>query len=306
MNVMLELKKSLSVVSDFIGQRSVIYIDYPIYGNGGDLLIMHGAMKFFEGRGIKVLAAFTCSNCDYSHIDKLLQSNDCCIVLNGGGNFGDIYERHQAVRTEIYKKYQNQRILLLPQSAHYEDSNNVEKDSLIISALTDSLFLARDKETKALFESFGVPTKLCPDMAHELYGKLAISSKKTTAPFHFIRNDIERDMGLEQYDNGLDWVNVLSFFDKLVIRVIVNLQKRTNIFGQLSFKFWAWYVALLSNRFSLFFSSHEKIVTSRMHGHILSCLVEVPSVVIDNTYGKNSRYVENWTKHLAIQVIKKK
>lgn len=126
MNVMLELKKSLSVVSDFIGQRSVIYIDYPIYGNGGDLLIMHGAMKFFEGRGIKVLAAFTCSNCDYSHIDKLLQSNDCCIVLNGGGNFGDIYERHQAVRTEIYKKYQNQRILLLPQSAHYEDSNKVE------------------------------------------------------------------------------------------------------------------------------------------------------------------------------------
>ena len=36
-----------------------------------------------------------------------------------------------------------------------------------------------------------------------------------------------------------------------------------------------------------------------MHGHILACLVDVPNIVIDNSYGKNSGYYKQWTSRVA-------
>jgi pyruvyl transferase EpsO len=40
------------------------------------------------------------------------------------------------------------------------------------------------------------------------------------------------------------------------------------------------------------------VVTNRLHGHILSCLLGVPNVVLDNTYGKNSAYYRCWYRDL--------
>jgi len=37
------------------------------------------------------------------------------------------------------------------------------------------------------------------------------------------------------------------------------------------------------------------VVTDRLHGHILSFVMSVRSTVLDNCYGKNSRYATAWT-----------
>jgi Exopolysaccharide biosynthesis protein len=37
------------------------------------------------------------------------------------------------------------------------------------------------------------------------------------------------------------------------------------------------------------------VVTDRLHGHILACLMDKKHVVIDNSYGKNSTYMNQWT-----------
>jgi pyruvyl transferase EpsO len=37
------------------------------------------------------------------------------------------------------------------------------------------------------------------------------------------------------------------------------------------------------------------VVTDRLHGHILAMLMDMPTLVLDNSYGKNSRYAAVWT-----------
>jgi pyruvyl transferase EpsO len=40
--------------------------------------------------------------------------------------------------------------------------------------------------------------------------------------------------------------------------------------------------------------SAERVVTDRLHGHILSRLLDKPQIVIDNDYGKIRRYIGVW------------
>ncbi|MBS4162042.1 pyruvyl transferase, partial [Klebsiella pneumoniae] len=52
------------------------------------------------------------------------------------------------------------------------------------------------------------------------------------------------------------------------------------------------------NKSVRFFSRYESVVTSRLHGHILSCLLQKENVVIDNSYGKNANYYNTWMKDI--------
>jgi pyruvyl transferase EpsO len=38
------------------------------------------------------------------------------------------------------------------------------------------------------------------------------------------------------------------------------------------------------------------VVTDRLHGHILSLLLGIPHVLMENTYGKLGRFYETWTR----------
>jgi len=40
------------------------------------------------------------------------------------------------------------------------------------------------------------------------------------------------------------------------------------------------------------------VVTDRLHGHILSLLLGIPHVVLDNSYGKVRQFHETWTKSM--------
>ena len=41
-------------------------------------------------------------------------------------------------------------------------------------------------------------------------------------------------------------------------------------------------------------SKYNFVITTRLHGHILSILLGVPSIIIDNSYGKNKRFYFSW------------
>src|SRR5262249_29798872 len=40
------------------------------------------------------------------------------------------------------------------------------------------------------------------------------------------------------------------------------------------------------------------VITDRLHGHILSLLLGIPHVVLDNSYGKLSHFHETWTRSM--------
>ena len=83
----------------------------------------------------------------------------------------------------------------------------------------------------------------------------------------------------------------------------INRILKLNSLNNLIFKIWYKHAYSLVFKMSKVFSSYESIVTSRLHGHILSCLVDVPSSIINNSYGKNTEYYKVWTKDLEITSV---
>src|SRR3546814_13361207 len=42
-------------------------------------------------------------------------------------------------------------------------------------------------------------------------------------------------------------------------------------------------------------STGERVVTDRLHAHILSLLLDIPHVLLDNSYGKVAGFADQWT-----------
>ena len=61
---------------------------------------------------------------------------------------------------------------------------------------------------------------------------------------------------------------------------------------------WYQHAMQVIERCQAVFLSYDNVVTSRLHGHIFSCLLGLPNEVCDNSYGKNTGYYHQWTKDI--------
>ena len=136
------LKHKLAEILDVIPRHSsVVYLDYPLYGNVGDLLIMKGTEAFFEAYGIKVRERWNAEN----FIPGRRIPKDAIIVCQGGGNFGDLYPHFQQFRERVVEHYPDNRIVILPQSIYYEHEENIIKTRGILAAHPDLHLFTREK-----------------------------------------------------------------------------------------------------------------------------------------------------------------
>src|SRR3546814_11822273 len=94
---MRSLKARLQAVRGLVPlDRPVLYLDYPVHLNIGDLLINLGTEAWFGSAGYEI--ACRASVFDFGRRDAGRISPDSSIVLHGGGNFGDLYPIHQEFR----------------------------------------------------------------------------------------------------------------------------------------------------------------------------------------------------------------
>jgi pyruvyl transferase EpsO len=66
---------------------------------------------------------------------------------------------------------------------------------------------------------------------------------------------------------------------------------------------WARYSGTLVRDAVELFAKSDHVVTDRLHGHILACLMDKSSTVVDNFYGKNFSYVNAWTAGSALVTL---
>ncbi|MCY8074055.1 polysaccharide pyruvyl transferase family protein [Bacillus haynesii] len=296
------LKHKLAEILDVIPRHSsVVYLDYPLYGNVGDLLIMKGTEAFFEAYGIKVCERWNAEN----FIPGRRIPKDAIIVCQGGGNFGDLYPHFQQFRERVVEHYPDNRIVILPQSIYYEHEENVKKTRDILAAHQDLHLFTREK---ASFE-FAVKRfegmkniRMMPDMAHQLWPIAPSAEKPSESVLRLIRTDKEANSSLQKAGepDTYDWNVILSEGDKRGIKRLQTInvlnKKAGNPLPIASY--WKRYSDSLVDKSIRFFSRYESVITSRLHGHILSCLLEKENVVIDNSYGKNANYYNTWMKDI--------
>lgn len=290
----------LSSQYDIILQKidsDYIFIDLPYYSNIGDTLIWEGTEELLKNIKFKCLLRASYETFQFPELTE-----ETIILMMGGGNWGDLYLPHNDLRKKVVQEYPNNKIIILPQTVYYEGAYNARWDAHIFRQHKNLIICARDKYSYRILKAYGFcrNVMLVPDMAFCINkNKL---NKYTKQQLHkdllFKRIDKEEsDEDLintlsEKYDVS-DWPFYIEFdplFEKL--KSLIN-EGRCNEADEYAVNTY------LPNRVKVgveFISQYDRVFSNRLHGTILSILLDKEVYIFDNSYGKNSQYYNAWLK----------
>lgn len=299
------LKNSLNQICTLIEHKSnVVFLDYPLYFNVGDLLIMHGTLQFFRENNIDLRLKMCKENFSLKKLKQSIDRNTT-IILQGGGNFGDIYCSHQDLRESVVKNFPDNKIILLPQSVHFAKQENLIKSQLIFNQHKNIYLFARDSVSYDILKKFSPYTQLMPDMAHYLHGHLVQQTQQKGKTLWFIRRDKEMipeqsNISYLEHTKPIDWEDLISSTDIVRYKKIKKLIKYNKILNinridSSIYNSWERLSYELIQRSNDYFLDFDSIITSRLHAHIFGSLLNIPTQIIDNNYRKNSLYYKEWT-----------
>jgi hypothetical protein len=310
--ILISLKQELKKIVELINKEDAFYFDYPMHLNVGDLLIYAGTEAFFKEYNINIRLRRCLQTFDINEVKKNITKNTT-IICHGGGNLGDLYPLLQKLREELVINFPNNRIILLPQTGYFSNQDEMKKSAAIFSAHKDCHLFARDLPTLELLKNFSDKVILCPDMAHQLYGEFPLKNKVESIEknkLYFLRKDIEASQLEKNIESTLsasavvkDWDDIVTSNDIMYARIYSKLARISNISHLSIFKdkindLWYKHTLNIIERARNEFMKYDLVVTSRLHGHIFSCLLGIPNQVCDNSYGKNLGYYNQWTKDI--------
>ena len=299
------VKRQLEPIVPLIGRdRPMLYLDYPIHENIGDLLINAGTERFFEEHGLRVWRRHSIFDFPPGAYGKLPPGT--VVVLHGGGNFGDIWVEHQEFRERVVREFPEQRIVAMPQTVHFRDGERARRAFATLAAHRDLHLFVRDRVSERTLREGGMRNvALAPDMAHALWPTLrAAPGRGGREALHMYRDDIES--GAVPADlvghrgAALDWADSVPAAHFALFRAVRKLHVLAgHAPGRLQLSS-LWYPVrdrIIADGIAMF-SGRSQIVTNRLHGVILAALLELPVVAFDNSYGKLSTYIDAWLPDL--------
>ncbi len=283
------------------GDRPVALLDFPQTPNVGDSVIWLGVMTYLKRRGIR--PCYQCSNRTYSPATLARRIGNGTILLSGGGNFGDLYLPHQELREAVVRGFPRNPIVQLPQTIHFETTAALAAARAVFDAHPEVTLLARDDGSLDVARaSFRARSILCPDAGFAL-GALP----RPAAPAHRVvwlaRGDKEAPaLPREEVPPGvarMDWLqDDTTPLLTLSLRLAQLLRHRPATRAPLQGTLSATYEAVARQRVrrgARLLGGGRVVVTNRLHGHILSMLLGIRHVVLDNSYGKVSAFYRTWT-----------
>lgn len=283
--------------------RPVAFVDYPNHYNPGDCAIWAGERTAIEALDRDVAYVADQRSFSVRALDRL--APDATILVHGGGNFGDIYPSHQVFREQLAQICRHHRIVHLPQTIHFTDPELERRTARFLAGHPDSFLFARDERSHRRALQYGVPCALAPDSAIAL-APLNPTSSVGQGTLWALRLDVERRESPHVRPNGswtADWPP-----DPLPLKLVrytpafVHAKRGGPSTGPR--------IAILKRAFDWlangrvragvdFLSQAERVVTDRLHAHILCTMLGIPNVLLDNSYGKNRSFYATWTDGLS-------
>lgn len=279
--------------------KKCILLDVPYYTNIGDTLIWQGTKHFLADNKITCLFSASKETFKFPHL-----SEDVVILLQGGGNFGDIWIQHQQFRSRVIAYYPNNKIIILPQTVFFSEKANMLSDAEKLGKHENLTIVGRDRVSYDILIKYYHKNNilLLPDMAFcidpDTLSRQGVKPVKTA--LFFKRTDKE--------------ANNLSNFSAVIPSTaeehewptmephILNWKELWE--GRIQNRFpmiydWYWDKVMRPYYINLgvrFIGSYKLIYTTRLHGAILSVLLGKSLTFFDNSYGKNSSFYDTWLK----------
>jgi pyruvyl transferase EpsO len=291
-----------AIVALLPAHRRIVYLDIPDHGNVGDRLIHAGAEAFFARHRVQV--GYRCTVYDFNagYMARALGA-DTMIVLHGGGNFGTLWPRHQDFREHILRSYPSHRVVVLPQSVHFDRSETAAASAAAFRAHANLTICVRDLASEAAARNFCDHVLLMPDMAHALWGRFQPGPPTRPETLVIARTDHEAAQGAAVLatieGRHTDWPSFLGAGDQRTVRLLRSLHRRIRRSAAAAFlpaplSAGTLEGGLMIRRAVDLLAAHPMLVTDRLHGIILAALLGRPVRYLDNSYGKLSGYVESW------------
>lgn len=287
------------------GQKYAL-VDFPDHPNVGDSAIWVGEIALMN----QVAGAeptYVSRNLNDFNRDELIRKTEGGpIFIHGGGNFGDIWPRHQMFRNHLLETFKGRDIIQLPQSVHFDHPHNFEETARLIEGHGRFHMMVRDVNSfEQLAKANCRSLELLPDSAFGIGPLPYIAGRKKNILF-LLRTDKEKvnlnTSFISDIKNSVhrDWLQE----NHRVIKAIRLSNKFRSMFksgdGSSEIHLCNDFANNRVNRGLKILRDSHFIVTDRLHVHILSTLLGIRHVVLDNYYGKISSYMDKWTGSIGL------
>jgi pyruvyl transferase EpsO len=301
-SILCELKGRLTKITDVLNPHSpIIYIDYPLHRNVGDLLINLGTESFFESQMLKVKRRYNLLNLP-KRIEGVERGDT--LVFHGGGNLGDLYPEHLDAMFSVLAQFPLNRAVQFPQTVFFQDDRQRESRCRDLKKYSQLDIFVRDSKSFAGLDEHGIPNlHLVPDMAHHLYGYLnPTSPPDVNRQLFFFRTDVEGGVVPARIANfadlAVDWDSCIHHSDRLALgflRRFVTAARRVGLSIDVH-RMWYHFRNNMARSGVEMLSQPQSIYTNRLHAMLLGVLLGRTVYWFDNSYGKLSSYVETWLR----------
>lgn len=301
-----ELKIRLgAIASVFENSRRVVYFDYPVHLNLGDLLINLGTEVFFQEHRINVWKRYYVY--DFPKRIKGMD-DDVVIACHGGGNFGDIWPLYQQQREALLALYPRNRFVILPQTCYFSSERALSESAAKLCRHNDLHVFVRDLVSQQRLQRAGLSNvAMMPDMAHMLFGVLNSGPELgASGALRLIRTDREsagpHSLGGSAVSPppSVDWQDIIGRRNATMANLIwksMTLQRTIGMPGQKSRR-WYWIRDRVIKDGVSTFSKYSEVYTDRLHAMILALLLGRRVYLRDNSYGKVSTYYRTWLQDI--------
>lgn len=293
-------------------QNDYILLDLPYFANVGDVLIWQSALDLLAELQYKCLYSSSIESYRKPKIGE-----NIVILFMGGGNFGDLWIRHQHFRQRVLTDFPRNPIVQLPQSVCFKDQDFLKKD---IDAFAQhgglvTICLREEKSYNFIKGNYkNVETRLMPDMVLGFDVKKYVGSKSSSlgGKLFVVRNDIEKSESdieslVPKDAVGRDWPTME--YNPRYILIYNNLQRiiyrvdrvfNTHFSQRLAdFCFKRIFRKRIIQSGIDFINKYQEVYSTRLHAAILAVLLDKKVVAFDNSYGKIKGVYDLWMKELA-------
>lgn len=284
-----------------------MFLDAPTYRNFGDSMIWEGSRRYLRELGFRI--RYTADIRRFRDEDLRKVPSDAILVLEGGGNLGDLWPTCEEFRQHIVRTYPQRRIVVMPQSIHFEGSEALERSAAGYRRGENLTVLLRESRSMDIAESNlkDVDIRFCYDAALGVRVPELPVARKKAGPVIIARGDKESrpdDAAFLAEHAGEDWrasrINQVVW-DRMVWlknyypHLPREVQNRTRA-PHLPYDVMR---ALNIGAAMRQLDGAPVVVTNRLHGHVLAALLGIPHVVTDNSYGKVSGIFHGYTGNFS-------
>lgn len=282
------------------------YLELPYYENIGDTLIWEGTRIFLKQIKYKCLysASFTTF---YNH--KIPRS--ATILLQGGGNFGDLWDGPHSFRKKIIELYPNNKVIIFPQTVWYEKQENIKADEIFFANHSNVTLCARDNFSFKFMQEHFPSNKvlLVPDMAFFIdFEKYAsVNHISTGRTLYAKRTDKELKSNIwpsfiPKNAEVHDWPTFESKAPKYAcadyivgwLNFFANIKGIKPVNRLIDLMRAHFYRPQYIKDCVRFINQYDTIYSTRLHIAVASAMMGKQVYLLNNSYGKNFAFYDTW------------